>query len=391
MPFYISPPGIVCPLGSGCQAVAQALFAGDRTGLRRHRDWSTPKPVFCGEVLSPLPSIPLHLAAFSCRNNQLLVAAVEQIRSHIEVVRERYGANRVAVVIGSSTSGIAEGGEAVRFKEQTGSFPAGFDYVCQEIGSPAEFLGRYLELDGICYTVSTACTSSLKAFASARNLLQAGLADAVVVGGADSLCELTVRGFAALESVSAGLCTPFSAVRDGINIGEGAALFVMSREPDTVCVSGIGESSDAYHISAPDPEAYGAEAAMRAALQQSGLAASDIAYINLHGTATRKNDEMEAKAVFRVFGPHTPCSSTKAMTGHLLGAAGATEIAYCWMTLQAKDYTLPPQVGTDVMDADLPSLQLVTLGFRAHQKPVHVMSTNYAFGGSNAAIILSRS
>ncbi|NQD35542.1 beta-ketoacyl-ACP synthase [Permianibacter sp. IMCC34836] len=383
--FYLSAPGLVCPLGSDPQTICQALFAGQH-GLTEAHGWLPDRAVWLGQVDAELPAIAPALAAFDCRNNRLLLAALQQLQPTLAPLLQRYPAERIGVVIGSSTSGIAEGERAIAEYEQRGQFPAGFAYRQQEIGAPALFVARQLGVRGPAYTVSTACTSSTRAMMSARQLLQADMCDAVIVGGADSLCRLTVQGFAALESFSRGQCRPFSADRDGINIGEGAALFVLSREPGPVALVGAGASADAYHISAPQPDGLGAEQAMRAALQDAGLTPAAIDYLNLHGTATAKNDEMEARAVHRLFGAALPCSSTKALTGHLLGAAGAVELAFCYFALQQQQ--LPVQLRPPVSDPNLPALNLVTQPAAA--RLATAMSCNYAFGGSNVALVLAR-
>ena len=393
--YYLSTPGLICPLGNSTEAITRALFAGD-DGLVAESDWLAERTVWLGKVNAALPAIAPALAEFSCRNNQLLLAAIQQLQPTLDTVLQRFPRERIGVVIGSSTSGIDEGERAIAFHEKsvaqqnTGALPPAFAYRQQEIGAPALFVARQLALTGPAYTVSTACTSSARAMLSARWLLQADLCDAVIVGGADSLCRLTVQGFAALESFAQGKCRPFSADRDGINIGEGAALFVLSREPladNAVQLRGGAASADAYHISAPQPEGLGAERALRGALADAGLEPAAIDYLNLHGTATPKNDEMEARAVQRVFGSTLPCSSTKALTGHLLGAAGAVELAFSYLALQHG--RLPVQSAPRVADSALPALNLVTAPQTAALKTV--LSANYAFGGSNVALILGKS
>jgi len=252
---------------------------------------------------------------------------------------------------------------------------------------PAVFLARYLGLRGPAYTVSTACTSSAKAFASARGLLRHDLCDAVLVGGVDSLCRLTINGFTALESTTTALSNPMSRNRCGINIGEGAALFLLTRDEAAVELLGIGESSDAHHISAPHPAGSGAEAAMRAALADAGLPASAVDYLNLHATATPRNDEMESRAVARVFPQGVAASGTKPLTGHTLGAAGATELAFCWLAL--RDGRLPPHLWDGVVDPELPRLDLIG-GERhfARTRGRVCMSNSFAFGGSNASLLI---
>ena len=386
--YYLSAPGLVCPLGADQNDVAEALFAG-RPGLQVETGWLPERSAWLGKVIATLPTIAPELAAFSCRNNQLLLAALQQLQPTIDAALQRFPRQRIGVVIGSSTSGIDRGENALLVQAQTGAFSPDFHYRQQEIGAPALFIARQLGISGPAYTVSTACTSSTRAVLSARWLLQADLCDAVIVGGADSLCRLTVQGFAALESFSQAQCRPFSADRDGINIGEGAALFVLSREPldDTpVRLLGGAASADAYHISAPQPDGLGAERALRGALADAGVDASAIDYLNLHGTATPKNDEMEAKAVNRVFGAELPCSSTKSLTGHLLGAAGAVELAFCYLALQHG--RLPVQSPPRVPDEALPALNLVTAQQQATLNTV--MTANYAFGGSNVALVLGR-
>jgi 3-oxoacyl-[acyl-carrier-protein] synthase I len=291
-------------------------------------------------------------------------------------------------VIGTSTSGIAAGEDAIDALHRDGRFPAGFHYRQQEIGMAAEFAARYLGLRGVRYTISTACSSSASAFASAKRLLASGRCDAVVVGGADSLCRLTLNGFDALEALSPELCNPFSANRKGLNIGEGAAVFLMTRSPAAVRLYGIGESSDGYHMSAPDPEGRGAEVAIRAALAQAALAPSGVGYVNLHGTATQKNDEMESRVVARLFGAETPCGSTKSLIGHTLGAAGAQELGLCWLVLNAANerQRLPTHLWDGIPDPQLPEINLVGRD-NSWERGVFI-SNSFAFGGSNTAVAI---
>jgi len=219
-------------------------------------------------------------------------------------------------------------------------------------------------------------------------MIAAGFADAVIVGGADSLCAFTIAGFSSLESVSAERCNPFSANRHGINIGEGAALFVLSREPGAVRLAGCGESSDAHHMSAPDPSGQGARMAMMQAVTRAGLRPGDIGYINLHGTATPQNDAMEARVVAELFGDRVPASSTKPLTGHALGAAGAIEAAICWLALTDAAHRLPGHWWDQAGDPALPKIGLVPPG-TTHAGSLHyALTQNFAFGGSNAALVL---
>ncbi|MGL5047471.1 MAG: beta-ketoacyl-ACP synthase, partial [Shewanella sp.] len=277
--------GLCTPLGQDPQQVLARLIAGDTSAMQRCDTLLFERPTLVAPVTAALPAIPAKLIQFNCRNNQLLLCAALQIAATVEQAKRDFNPTRIGVVLGTSTSGIAKGEAALAYRNQHGHFPADYHYVQQELGSTSDFLRQYFELDGPCYTVSTACSSSAKVFASAKRLLQANLCDMVIVGGVDSLCQLTTNGFDALESVSKGHCNPFSINRDGINIGEGAALFTLTLGESEVMLAGIGESSDAHHISAPHPEGAGAIKAMTAALQDAHIAAQDIGYINLHGTA----------------------------------------------------------------------------------------------------------
>ena len=391
-PLYLNALGVLNALGCGCGEVLAGLRNGRAPGMGPQPGWIPGREVHVGAVEAPLPEWPDSLAAFRSRNNRLLAGAAAQIGDELEALRRRHGAERIGVVIGSSTSGIAEGEAAVAAHARDGTVPPGFDYRQQEIASPSEGLARLLGIGGPAWTISTACSSSAKAFASARALVEMDLCDAVVVGGADSLCRLTLNGFAALESVASGPCRPFSSERDGINIGEGAALFLLTREPGPVRLVGVGESSDAHHISAPEPEGRGAEAAMRAALADAGLEAAAIDYLNLHGTATPKNDEMESAAVNRVFGADVACSSTKALTGHTLGPAGATEVALCWLLLSADndDRCLPAHIFNGPRDPSLAPIGLLESPARLPQGGTrYCLSNSFAFGGSNCSVVIA--
>ncbi|MBP9713922.1 MAG: beta-ketoacyl-ACP synthase [Sterolibacterium sp.] len=390
--LYLSQPGIVSALGCGVEATRECLFAGDTSGLRLEAGWLPTALARVGRVSSELPAFPdgAWYARHASRNNQLLLAALAQINVDVERIRARHASTRIGVVLGTSTSGVAEGEAAINAYVKNGHLPEGFSYEQMEIGDPAVFLAHHLGIAGPAYTVSTACTSGGKALVSARNLIRAGICDAVITGAADALCRLTIGGFSALESTSAEICQPLSRNRCGINIGEGAALFVLSAEPGPVALLGAGESSDAHHISAPEPNGIGAELAMRRALQDAGLTAGDMGYLNLHATATLKNDAMESLAVARVFPGGVPVSGTKSMTGHALGAAGALEAAFCWLSLTDPAGRLPPHVWDGVADDSLPQLELALRGccFAAGRRVA--MSNSFAFGGNNLSLILGR-
>ena len=408
MPTYLTDLGLVCALGSGQQAIAAALLAGDTCGMQAQGGWVSGRELTVGAVTGELPPMPAGLEAAQSRNNQLLLAAAVQIEPQIRAAISRYGAGRIGVVLGTSTSGIHEAALSIAEQQRTGQLPASYRYSQQELVAPAAFLSQWLQLSGPSYVISTACTSSARALLSAQRLLRLGVCDAVLCGGVDSLCGLTLNGFAALEAVADARCNPFSANRNGINIGEGAALFLMTRELMTremgsgqsmsgestpIVLLGGGASSDAYHISAPEPHGLGAQAAMRKALATAGVAAEEIDYLNLHGTATRHNDAMESLAVQALFPAGVPCSSSKPLTGHCLGAAGALEAAFCWLSLSRHNphRLLPPQVWDGVPDPELPALDLVQLGQQFRSAGTRrLMSNSFAFGGNNISLLFAQ-
>ena len=387
--FHLSALGLVCALGQGKAAVARGLFQGDTAGLALEDGWVPGRPVRVGRVPGSLPEVPAALKMDESRTARLLLAALAEVRDDLDRALVQVGPARIGVVLGTSTSGIEAGERAVAALHAQGELPPWYRYQAQEMGCPARFLAQVLGLTGPAFTVSTACTSGGKALVSARNLLRLGLCDVVLAGGADSLCRLTLNGFSALEAATPGLCNPMSLHRAGINIGEGAALFLLRREPAEVALLGVGESSDAFHISSPDPAGLGAEAALRRALQDAALEPEGVTgYLNLHATATPKNDEMESQAVARVL-PGLPCSGTKPLTGHTLGAAAALELAFCWLTLHPAhnpERLLPPHRWDGAPDPALPALNLTAPGDRLAPGGV-CLSTSFAFGGNNLALV----
>ena len=390
-PVYLNEMGIVCAVGRGKTEVARHLFAGESPGMTITEEFSPGRSLMLGHVLGALPPLATDNIIHQSRNNQLLLAALEEIRPAVDVWLRRSRPARIGVVIGTSTSGMAEAEQAMIYRQREGSLPVHFHVGQRALGSPSIFLADMLGITGPAYSVSTACSSGVKVLGSAQRLIQAGLCDAVLAGGVDTLCRFTIEGFSALEAVSAVRCNPFSANRTGINIGEGAALFLVSAAPGAIALRGVGESSDGYHISAPDPAGRGARLALQGALRQAALQAADIDYLNLHGTATPQNDTMEAHLVNALFGPDLPCSSTKPLTGHTLGAAGAVEAGFCWLALSDENphNHLPPHCWDGMADPALPRLHLVAPGERAARLQ-HVMSSSFAFGGNNAAVILGR-
>ncbi len=391
MSGYLNALGVICALGRGKAEVARRLFAGDGSGMRTWPASVAGRSLPVGAVLDELPSLADAALRDATRNNRLLLAAAEEIENEITAVIARFGPARIGVVLGTSTTGIQEASQGIAELVRDGQLPPSYHYGHQELSAPASFLSDRLGLAGPSYSISTACTSGARALQSAKRLLDAGICDAVLCGGVDSLCDLTLQGFSALEATSTKVCKPFSAHRDGINIGEAAALFLMTREPAPIALLGAGASSDAHHISAPDPEGRGAIEAMRQALTNAACAPEQIAYLNLHGTATEHNDAMESRAVAAVFPGGVPCSSSKPLTGHTLGAAGALEAAFCWLALSEFNTAqqLPPHLWDGEQDHALPVLQLVTTGTSLSAvHPRRMMSNSFAFGGNNISLIL---
>lgn len=381
--------GIASPIGIGKSSVAAGLLSGKR-GLVERSDLVPGRGLWVGAVQAELPSIPTPLARLDCRNNRLMLLALMEIASEVRQAIGRFGPDRIAVVLGTSTAGIADGEDAYVEKVRRGAWPSGFAYTQQETGNLAEFAARALGLTGPAYTIATACSSTGKVFSAARRLIDTGLCDAAIVGGADTLSRMTVGGFCALEAVSTRYCNPFSLNRDGVNIGEAGVAFLLTPESSHIRLLGVGESSDAYHVSAPEPGGRGALAAMTAALSDAALEPDQIAYINLHGTGTALNDPMEGRAVTGIFSGDVPCSSTKGMTGHTLGAAGACEAAFLWLTLHPSYNAgrLPLHVWDGVPDPEIPSLNLVTSQMAGGIGIGPMLSNSFAFGGSNVSVIL---
>lgn len=399
-PLRISAYTATTAVGPGLAALREALRSG-RSGLRAN-DFgphasadSGPLPTWIGRVEGledqPLPAQWQH---WDCRNNRLAWAGLQAdgFLDQVLAARERYGAHRIALVLGTSTSSIGATEEAYRHLDAEGGFPP--EMRLPRLHTPHSlvlFVQEALGLAGPCVTVSTACSSSAKAFADAERMIRLGLADAAVVGGVDTLCGSVLFGFNSLELVSPEPCRPFDASRRGISLGEAAGFALVERpEPGkddarSLHLLGYGEASDAHHMSTPHPEGVGAERALNDALARAGLGCEDIDYINLHGTASQKNDEVEAALVARRFGPGVHASSTKGVTGHTLGAAGIVEAAVCLLALEtgikpgtANTRELDPQCG--------PQIRRV-----AEEGPVRkVLNNSFGFGGNNCALIFGK-
>ncbi len=378
-------------LGHGLAAQLDALRQA-RSGLRPNDFSSAPMACWIGRVdgVEDL-ALPTALCAWDCRNNRLAWLGLNQdgFLDRVHAARARYGASRIALLLGTSTASIGATEEAYRRLDADGGFPD--DMLRPAIHAPhslAAFVAAALALEGPCLTISTACSSSAKAFANAERMIRLGLIDAAVVGGVDTLCDSVLFGFNALELISPEPCRPFDAQRNGISIGEAAGFALLERAdvaPDTLQLLGYGEASDAHHMSTPHPQGLGAELALNDALARAGLDATQVDYINLHGTASQKNDEVEAALVGRAFPSTTRASSTKGFTGHTLGAAGIIEAT---IALQAIEHGLiPGNLGGDTPDPDCGA----SFAWRNEAQHVEVaLSNSFGFGGNNACLAFAR-
>jgi 3-oxoacyl-[acyl-carrier-protein] synthase-1 len=381
-------------IGHGLQETLASLRE-QRTGLAPCTFETVELDTHVGEVAGiDAEQIPPDLAKFNCRNNRLAQLGLRQdgFSAAVDELARRLGRRRVGVFLGTSTYGILETELAYRRRDPgTGALPEDFNYQGMHNSfSVADFSRHQLGLEGPSVVVSSACSSSAKVFGSARRMIEAGLIDAAVVGGVDSLCLTTLYGFHSLQLVSNLPCRPFDAARDGISIGEAAAFAILAKAPDSldadaVMLLGIGESSDAYHMSSPHPDGRGAQAAMLQALDTAGLSAADIDYINLHGTGTPSNDNAEARAVATVLGSEVPASSTKGATGHTLGAAGALEVVICGLAL--RHGFMPAGLNTTTVESSLGVRYLLE---NRQGKVRRVMSNSFGFGGSNCSLVLGR-
>jgi 3-oxoacyl-[acyl-carrier-protein] synthase-1 len=379
----------VTAAGAGRRALLDALVDG-RSGLRPNDLPDVALETWIGRVdgleTSPLPA---RLADWECRNHRLAWRGLQAdgfIDDAAEACR-RHGADRVALVLGTSTSSIGETEAAYRARDADGRFPASMRRTrVHTLHSLGLFVAEALGVHGPALTVSTACSSSAKAFASAERLLRAGLCDAAIVGGVDTLCGNVLHGFHALQLVSRTPCRPFDAGRDGISLGEAAGFALLERDGDArAWLLGHGESSDAHHMSTPHPDGLGARIAIDAALARAGCTPAEVQYVNLHGTASQKNDEVEAALVNRCFPARTRASSSKGYTGHTLGAAGIVEAVIALLAIE-HDF-IPGNLGGDTPDPDCGA----SFAWRNEQQRVEVaISNSFGFGGNNACLAFGR-
>ena len=371
--------------GRGAWALRDAI-AARRSGLRLNDFSATPLATWIGRVdaLEDLP-LPADLSPWECRNNRLAWLALQQdgMLERVQTLRERYGAHRVAIVIGTSTSSIGATEEAYTRLDADQQFPLDLRRpIVHTVHSLGDFLQAASGLRGPCVTLATACSSSAKVFAQAARLIQAGIVDAALVGGVDTLCGSVLFGFRSLGLVSADPCRPFDMARNGLSLGEAGGFALLERDGDGPWLLGYGESSDAHHMSSPHPEGLGARLAMQAALDRAGLSPNAVDYINLHGTATPKNDEIEAGAIAALFPATTSASSTKAYTGHTLGAAGIVESVIALETIASG--LVPGSLNCEQPDpACGPQLQREN----AHRGVRVAMNNSFGFGGNNCSLV----
>jgi len=382
--FPVTAYAAVNALGTTTRAVIASLRDG-RSGLGPcplELPFETPVGAVAG-----VPTLPAALSAWDSPTARLAVAGLDEILPAVRRAIGRHGADRVALIVGTTTSGLARTEAAYHELRRSGTLPRDYELHRQHsFGAMIEAIRRVTGIGGPAFAVSTACSASAKAVGSAQRLLAAGVVDAVLVGGVDALSQTTLRGFHSLQILSPVFCRPLSRERRGINIGEGAAYLLIERDGDAaVHLLGVGESSDAHHMSAPDPAGEGARAAMAAALAQAGVAASDVDYINAHSPGTRLNDLSEGLAVGALFGARVPIASTKGYTGHLLGAGGATEALFSIVAVE--EGWIPRSVGADPVDADL-GLEVPIA--RIDRPCRRVLSNSFAFGGNNVSLLFGR-
>lgn len=393
-PLFLTKYTATSCLGAGLQPLSAALRSA-RSGLAPCQFEDVELDTWIGAVAGvEAQPLPQSWRLFDCRNNRLAYLGLgqDEFRAEVAACISRVSAHRVGLFIGTSTSGILQTELAYRRRDpSSGALPADFHYVgTHNTFSSAAFIRQLLGIQGPAAVVSTACSSSAKAFGAAHRMIELGMIDAAVVGGVDSLCLTTLYGFHSLQLTAPRPCRPFAADRDGISLGEAAAFVLLEKSAShagkgAIALLGVGESNDGYHLSAPHPEGLGARLAMEAALSAAGLDATAVGYINLHGTGTTSNDSAECAAVTGVFGAALPCSSTKGATGHTLGAAGALEAVICALAL--RDQLLPGGANTGQVDPALPLNYLTT---SQAASIAHVVSNSFGFGGTNCSLVLGR-
>ncbi|MCR4948889.1 MAG: 3-oxoacyl-ACP synthase [Treponema sp.] len=397
MDLYLSTPGVMSCAGKNIDELWASVISGNQKNIKKVKACNDDE-FFAARIADS--DLKPSGARFDMKIMRIENAALEQISDDIKAAVEKYGTDRIAVCVGSCDNGteFSLAGHHKYFDDD--AFPAEYSLEIQGADFVATFIAEKFGLKGPVNTFSTACSSSAGAIIKAAEMIMAGLADAAVVGGIDIASDTTLIGFNSLEAVSSEITNPFSKNRHGITLGDGAAFFVLSKEEvetsvastdsTTIKLLGWGESADAYHMTSPDPSGAGAEKAIRLALENAKISASDVGYINLHGTGTKFNDSMESKAVNAVFGEagnNVPVSTTKPITGHTLGAAAALELAICWKAI--KENAIPVQVWDGQRDEEIPALNFADKKTKPAQKELKVcLSNSFAFGGANACLVI---
>ena len=368
----------------------KGILTGDKKGMILRDDLVFGRSLRFGTIRTGvLSQIPEGFPNLAC--NRISLYCLNKLKNEIDELLDKYGKRRIGVIVGSSNAGIPETQVSAQAFVDMGNFPDWFGVNILDMGLPSNFIAAYTGITGPAYTISTACTSSAKAFKAAYRLIEAGACDAVITGGIDPLATFACNGFYSLEALSEGYSNPFSKNRDGITIGEAGALFIVSREKSGFCVAGIGETSDAHHMTAPSPDGKYAAEAIRMALKEAGISPKDVSYINLHGTGTKHNDVAESHAVYDVLGSDVPCSSSKPLIGHTLGASGAVELAHCCLMLDERlnpEKKIPPHPWDGEVDHEIAPIRISDGGSVLGLK--YVISNSFAFGGSNVSMVLRR-
>ncbi len=395
MELYLSKPGVMSCAGNNIEELWKSVTTGNQKNIKKVKACND-EEYFAARIADD--SLQASGARYDMKIMRIENAALEQIADDVLAVKERYGADRVAVCLGSCDNGTEFSLANHRKYFAEGEFPKDYNIEIQGADYVSTFVAEKFGLTGPAVTFATACSSSAGAIIKASEMIMGGVVDAAVVGGIDIASDTTLIGFSALEAVSSEITNPFSKNRHGITLGDGAAFFVLTREHldgSSVKLLGWGESADAYHMTSPDPSGAGAEKAIRRALEASKVATSEVGYINLHGTGTKLNDSMEGKAVAAIFGEKTvPVSTTKPVTGHTLGAAAALEAAICWKALVENqnnndNIKLPLQVWDGERDEEIPELNIVDGKSGAAKGNLKIcLSNSFAFGGANACLVL---
>ncbi len=379
--IYLSTPGLISCLGDTLEENMQKILQG-KSGLQKDEQILN-KTIHVGKIKSKLPTIKNPI--YQTRTNQILLSALLQIDKQIQKALQKYSKDRIGVVIGTTTTGIEENFEIFKNHAKNKKWQLDlYEHEKQSLGNPADFVRDFYSLSSVSYGISTACTSGAKAIITARRLIQNDICDCVICGGVDSINTLTIKGFDSLGLLCENISNPLSKNRNGINIGEGAGVFLISKdEISPIILAADATNSDAFHITQPNEEAIKPIEAIKKTLKDANL--NEVDYINLHSTGTSANDKMETYAFYKTL-PKSLASSTKPLLGHTLGAAGAIEAGICHELINRKKTPLPPHMYDGFYDESLKKISLVKM---EEEKLVSsALSSSFAFGGDNAILIL---